>query len=234
MSAIHSLFYFLILVVSSASAQNENQFVYNGFRGANLSMDHLATIRSNGLLQLTDTSAQQMGHAFHQQPLNFNSTNYSFSTYFVFAIVPGVDGGHGLAFVISRTKNFNHADPTQYLGLFNMSNNGLSINHVSAIEFDTVQTPEFDDIDNNHVGIDVNSLKSTESATASYFSGEKEKSIPLKLISGDPIQCGYISCGFADNTHHSGVPLHEKEKSTNYCSQEGNSSYREWVGSLWF
>ncbi|KAM7259076.1 hypothetical protein ACFE04_014817 [Oxalis oulophora] len=186
MPAIHSLFYFLILVVSSASAQNANQFVYNGFQGANLSMDHLATIRSNGLLQLTNTTGQLMGHAFHQQPLHLNSTNYSFSTYFVFAIVPGIDGGHGLAFVISRTKNFSSADPTQYLGLFNIFTNGLSSNHVLAVEFDTALSAEFNDIDNNHVGFDINSLISTYSATASYFSGKTKKKI--RLISGDPIQ----------------------------------------------
>ncbi|KAM7257555.1 hypothetical protein ACFE04_013296 [Oxalis oulophora] len=187
MATILRLFCFFLLAISSASAEDENQFVYNGFLGANLSMDHLAKILSNGLLQLTNTSAQQMGHAFHQQPLKFNSTNYSFSTYFVFAIVPGSDNGNGLAFVIARSKDFNHADATQYLGLFNISTNGLSTNHVLAVEFDTVLSAEFDDIDNNHVGIDINSLISTYSATASYFSEKKVKK-KISLISGDPIQ----------------------------------------------
>ncbi|KAM7259378.1 hypothetical protein ACFE04_015119 [Oxalis oulophora] len=185
MAVILNLFYFFVLVIYLASGLDENQFVYNGFRGANLSMDHLAKINPNGLLQLTNTTAQKTGHAFYQQPLKFNSSN-SFSTYFVFAIVRGSNGGHGLAFVISRSKDFSHTDPTQYLGLFNISSNGLSTNHVLAIEFDTVLSAEFDDIDNNHVGIDINNLNSTYYATASYFTGKKEKNITL--ISGDPIQ----------------------------------------------
>ncbi|KAM7257858.1 hypothetical protein ACFE04_013599 [Oxalis oulophora] len=185
MAAILSFFYFLVLVISSASVLDENQFLYNGFLGANLSVDHLAKINSNGLLQLTNTSAQQMGHAFHRQPLKFNSTN-SFSTYFVFAIVPSIGGGHGLAFVIAPSMDFNKAVGSQYLGLFNTSNNALSTNHVLAIEFDTVLGPEIDDIDHNHVGIDINSVISTKSATARYFSEKKEKNI--SLISGDPIQ----------------------------------------------
>ncbi|KAM7258186.1 hypothetical protein ACFE04_013927 [Oxalis oulophora] len=188
MAAIYSSIQFFVFIISLALAQDENHFVYNGFLEANLSKDHPVKIHTSGLLQLTNTSTQQMGHAFYQQPLKFNSTNYSFSTHFVFAIVRGIDGGHGLAFVISRSTDFSQADPAAYLGLFNISSNDHSTNHVLAIEFDTVLSTEFDDIDKNHVGIDINSLKSTESAPASYFSEKKEKNITLKLVSGDAIQ----------------------------------------------
>ncbi|XP_060667706.1 L-type lectin-domain containing receptor kinase IV.1-like isoform X2 [Ziziphus jujuba] len=82
---------------------------------------------------------------------------------------------------------FEHAVPSQYLGLFNISTNGLPTNHVLAIELDTIQNPEFEDIDNNHVGIDVNSLKSVQSAPATYFPTEG-KNIRLKLLNGDPMQ----------------------------------------------
>jgi hypothetical protein len=79
-------------------AQNEDQFIYNGFLQAKLQLDGTAEIQSNGLLQLTNTknvSSPQVGHAFFQFPLKFNTTSssglipsLSFSTNFVFAIVP--------------------------------------------------------------------------------------------------------------------------------------------------
>ncbi|KAK7844617.1 l-type lectin-domain containing receptor kinase i.3 [Quercus suber] len=48
----------VILYVSNihmAFAQNENQFIYNGFLQAKLHLDGSAKITSNGLLQLTNT-----------------------------------------------------------------------------------------------------------------------------------------------------------------------------------
>ena len=57
-----------------------------------------------------------------------------------------------------------------------------------AVELDTVQSPEFKDIDENHVGIDVNSMISNDSAPATYFSDEEGKNKSLMLISGKPIQ----------------------------------------------
>ncbi|XP_060667705.1 L-type lectin-domain containing receptor kinase IV.2-like isoform X1 [Ziziphus jujuba] len=176
-------------------AQDENQFTYNGFHGANLHLDGVAKIHPNGLLQLTNISRQQMGHAFYKIPVSFNTSSPSsipfpsFSTNFVFAMVPELPdiGGNGIAFTISPFMAFEHAVPSQYLGLFNISTNGLPTNHVLAIELDTIQNPEFEDIDNNHVGIDVNSLKSVQSAPATYFPTEG-KNIRLKLLNGDPMQ----------------------------------------------
>ncbi|KAK3206330.1 hypothetical protein Dsin_020376 [Dipteronia sinensis] len=85
------------------------------------------------------------------------------------AQVPNI-GGNGMAFVISPSMDFSRAAPGQYFGLFNISNIGWSINHILAVELDIAQNPEFNDIDGNHVGIDVNSLKSNDSATAANFS----------------------------------------------------------------
>ncbi|KAL4610618.1 hypothetical protein ACB092_08G064000 [Castanea dentata] len=191
----------VILYVSNicmAFAQNENQFIYNGFLQAKLHLDGSAKITSNGLLLLTNTvniSNPQVGHAFFQFPLKFNTTSsglrpsLSFSTNFVFAIVPLVPnvGGHGMAFTISPSSNFTNAAGYQYLGLFNSSNEGLTSNHILAIELDTTPNPEFGDIDKNHVGIDVNSLNSTDSASAMYFSNKEGKNISLELTSGNPM-----------------------------------------------
>lgn len=42
-----------------------------------------------------------------------------------------------------------------------------------AIKLDITVSPEFEDINDNHVGIDVNSLRSVESAPAVYFSSQE-------------------------------------------------------------
>ncbi|KAM3739823.1 hypothetical protein ACB098_08G051400 [Castanea mollissima] len=196
-----SLHFLIILYVSNiplAFAQHENQFIYNGFLQAKLHLDGSAKITSNGLLLLTNTvnlSYPQVGHAFFQFPLKFNTTSsglspsLSFSTNFVFAIVPQVPnvGAHGMAFTISPSSNFTNAVGNQYLGLFNSSNEGLTSNHILAIELDTALNPEFGDIDKNHVGIDLNSLNSTDSASAMYFSNKEGKNISLGLTSGNPM-----------------------------------------------
>jgi len=190
-------FLFLIVFVNLLrfSSQQELSFIYNGFNQdqTNLNLDGSAKFLQDGLLQLTNATTQQKGHAFFNQPFDFGSASsqsLSFSTHFICALVPkpGVDGGHGIAFVLSSSMDLTQADPTQYLGLFNISTNGSPSSHVLAIELDTVQSAEFDDIDKNHVGIDENSLQSVESAPASYYSDKEGKNKSLKLLSGDPIQ----------------------------------------------
>ncbi|XP_023924342.2 L-type lectin-domain containing receptor kinase IV.1 [Quercus suber] len=96
-------------------------------------------------------------------------------------------GGHGIAFTISPSWKFTNGVASNYLGLLNASKNGLPTNHVLAIELDTVEGQDVQDMDNNHVGIDVNSLKSIESATATYFSDQEGKNISVELLSGNPM-----------------------------------------------
>ncbi|TMW91846.1 hypothetical protein EJD97_013823 [Solanum chilense] len=165
-------------------------FIYNGFNRANLSLDGIAQLTSNGLLELTNTSRLQKGHAFYPTPINFknltNGSNFSFSTTFVFAIVPSVLPGHGMAFVIAPVGGLVDAFPSPFLGLFNDNTTGRVTNHVFAVEFDTLQNREFNDIDGNHVGIDINGLKSIESKTAGYYHGVKFDN--MTLASGQPMQ----------------------------------------------
>ncbi|KAF2311892.1 hypothetical protein GH714_027183 [Hevea brasiliensis] len=176
--------------------QEANQFIYHGFNGANLRLNGIAEILPNGLLELTNISFQQIGHAFFPFPLKFsksssiNSQSFSFSTNFVFAIVPQLPdlGGHGIAFTISPSLEFTGAWAIGFLGLFNSTDNGLSSNHVFAVELDTIFTPEFNDINNNHVGIDVNGLTSNVSAPVAYFPDNERKNKSLELISGNPMQ----------------------------------------------
>nr|POF00050.1 putative l-type lectin-domain containing receptor kinase i.6 [Quercus suber] len=176
-------------------AQDVN-FIYNGFHQANLHLDGIAKIHPNGLLQLTNTSNQQVGYAFHPLPLKFNTTStssltpsLSFSTNFVFAIVPQIPnlGAHGLTFTITPSWDFTHAESSQFLGLFNSKDDGLPANHILAIELDTLLNPELLDINKNHVGIDVNGVISVESAPASYIPKKEGKNISLDLLSGNPM-----------------------------------------------
>ncbi|XP_050203927.1 L-type lectin-domain containing receptor kinase IV.2-like [Mercurialis annua] len=164
-----------------------DNFIYHGFNESNLNLNGIAKIHSDGLLELTNISYYQIGRAFSRFPLDFH--NSSFSTNFVFAIHPEMAnlGGHGFVFTISPSPEFTGALAAEYFGLFSNSTIGLDSNHVFAVEFDTIQTPDFGDIDNHHVGIDVNDLVSNVSASAAYFFlNDQLKS--LELIRGNQIQ----------------------------------------------
>lgn len=192
----------LIIITSSAAAKDNNpSFIYNGFRSANLSLDGIAQVTPNGLLKLTNETKQQIGHAFHPEPIPFksnsnssttNGTVFSFSTTFVFSILSQYQGtlsGHGIAFVIAPTRGLPGARPSQYLGLFNETNLGNKTNHVFAVELDTIESNEFSDINDNHVGIDINNLKSELSSPAGYYVNPKGGDfVNLTLISGHPMQ----------------------------------------------
>ncbi|GLT89548.1 hypothetical protein SLE2022_075260 [Rubroshorea leprosula] len=189
---LYSLAVVLSLLVNSVAGGVN--FTYNGFRSANLSLDGLAEVTSNGLLKLTNNTRLQQGHAFYSSPVKLkNSTNgiaFSFTTTFVFAILPRYPdfSGHGIAFVISPSRGRPGAMAMRYLGLFNESNNGNDTNRVVAVEFDTMNNFEYKDINDNHVGIDVNGLTSEVSHRAGYFVDGTSQFTNLTLISGRPMQ----------------------------------------------
>uniref|UniRef100_A0A2N9ITQ4 non-specific serine/threonine protein kinase n=1 Tax=Fagus sylvatica TaxID=28930 RepID=A0A2N9ITQ4_FAGSY len=107
--------------------------------------------------------------------------------------------GHGLTFTITPSWEFSHAVSSDYLGLFNASSNGLPTNQILAIELDTVESQEFQDIDNNHVGINVNSLESVESAPATYFSDQERKNISMELTTTGTIASDHYILGWSFN-----------------------------------
>ncbi|KAJ4977969.1 hypothetical protein NE237_008749 [Protea cynaroides] len=186
-----SFFWFFVSLCNPVLSQFDN-FFYSGF-GGNLSLNGVAEIEKNGILRLTNDTTRLIGRAFYPSALQFkNSTDgtvYSFSSSFAFALVPEYPklGGHGLAFTICTNKEFPGALPSQYLGLLNSSDMGNSSNHLFAVEFDTVQDFEFGDINDNHVGIDINQLTSNASASAAYFTLDNSTGQALNLKSGDVI-----------------------------------------------
>ncbi|EMS52128.1 L-type lectin-domain containing receptor kinase V.9 [Triticum urartu] len=145
---------------------------------------HSATrVRAAGLsrtvrAERTRATFRIKGHAFHPAPVRFreapNGTVRSFSISFVFGILSsfGDIRGHGFAFFIALSTDLSAAFPIQFLGLINATNNGSTSNHLFAVELDTIQNTEFGDIDNNHVGVDINSLNSVKSNTAGFYNDE--------------------------------------------------------------
>ncbi|XP_058112756.1 L-type lectin-domain containing receptor kinase IV.1-like [Magnolia sinica] len=177
------------LLMRLAASEVDDNFIYNGFRGAKMSLDSAAGITSDGLLFLTNSS-HQTGHAFYPIPLHFKPSHgksQSFSTNFVFAIVPRYPTvrSYGFALVISPSKEFRGGQIGQYMGIFNPKNIGNPSNHIVAIELDTYLNPEFNDTDDNHVGVDINGLHSISSAPASYFTNMSGGFKKLSLVSGE-------------------------------------------------
>jgi serine/threonine protein kinase len=180
----------LLPLLVSFVASEDTSFLFNGFRSRNISLDGIAEITPNGLLRLTNYTKQQKGLAFYPNPVSFKKsstgTASSFSTTFVFAIYP-IDptiSGNGIAFVVAPTRGLPGALRNQYLGLFNDFNDGNSTNHVVAIELDTIENSEFKDINDNHVGIDINGMTSVESSPAGYYADDNGVFKNLTLISG--------------------------------------------------
>jgi len=182
----------------ATAGTDDEQFVYNGFKGANLTLDGASTVTPDGLLMLTNGTIQMIGHAFHPSPLPFrdpgaqNATAArSFSTTFVFAIFgPYIElSTHGLAFFVSSDMAvLSTALPGQFLGLLNNTDNGNSSTHVFAVELDTLFNAEFLDINSNHVGVDVDSLVSRAAADAGYYDDGTGQFRNLSLVSRKAMQ----------------------------------------------
>ncbi|CAH8280323.1 unnamed protein product [Arabidopsis lyrata] len=196
-----------------SSFQQETPFVYNNFGQADhLHLDGSARIiPSGGILQLTNATNSQIGQVFYEKPIEFKSSeSVSFSTHFVCALLPAGDpSGHGMTFFVSHSTDFKDAEATRYFGLFNR--NGSTSTRVLAVELDTSLASDVKDINDNHVGIDVNSAESVTSANASYFSDKEGKNIDIKLLSGDPIQVWVDYEGLTLNV--SLAPLRNKKPS---------------------
>ncbi|ERN07993.1 L-type lectin-domain containing receptor kinase IV.2 [Amborella trichopoda] len=185
----------VLFLAITLSSSYDTGFNYSSFHGANLNLTGVSEVIPSGALQLTNNSQPVIGHAFYPNLLQFKNSSkgnaFSFSTAFVFAITrPIVSPGSGFAFVISPSTQFEGANSTQYLGLFNLTGNGDPENQVFAVEFDTTQNIDVGDIDGNHVGIDLNSVRSNVSASAAYYLTEDHKITKhnLSLKSEDPIQ----------------------------------------------
>ncbi|TVU40981.1 hypothetical protein EJB05_14467, partial [Eragrostis curvula] len=200
-----------ILFVLPLALAAANEFVFNGFNGTTeWAIDGSAAILPNGILSLAPTNIDtskvrsiSRSHAFYSSPFQMRNLTdgsiFSFSATFAFVILPSnpfpyrrFSTGDGIAFVLAPGTSFSTA-PANYgsgaFGLFNLSDNGNSSNHLLCIELDTNYNEEFDDIDDNHVGIDVNSMNSSRSSPAGYYTDEPFSDLhPVRLSGGKEMQ----------------------------------------------
>jgi hypothetical protein len=95
--------------------------------------------------------------------------------------------------------------------IFNSSANGSARNRIVAVELDTIQSPEFQDIDDNHVGVDVNSLASVEASTAGYHDDRTGEFRNLTLVSGEAMQAWVVYDGDAARIDVTLAPLGTKK-----------------------
>ncbi|VAI39226.1 unnamed protein product [Triticum turgidum subsp. durum] len=191
----------LLLILHARNAAGADEFLYAGFAVGSVATTGAASVLApSGLLRLTNDTKEAFGHGFHPAPLRFRDAAtgapVSFSTTFVVAIAPRYPDahGHGIAFALAPSVAVPGAVAGKYLGLFNTSDslgNGTSL--IVAVELDTAMDAEFDDADENHVGIDVNGLRSVNSTPAGYwhddgFGGTKFDNISLTGGGDAPLQ----------------------------------------------
>ncbi|KAL8133523.1 putative L-type lectin-domain containing receptor kinase S.5 [Apium graveolens] len=112
------------------------------------------------------------GRIWYHKPLKLWSKNKSvtasFNTTFQLNINPNFGTlsetetrwGHGMAFILSGDRSIPSNSYGKWLGIVNETTNGFDSNNIVAVEFDTNESDDSKDVDDNHVGIDVNSIYS--------------------------------------------------------------------------
>ncbi|RVW95931.1 L-type lectin-domain containing receptor kinase VII.1 [Vitis vinifera] len=189
-------------------------FVFNGFNSSDMLLYGVADIESR-FLTLTNHTRFAIGRALYPSKVPAKSPNSShmvpFSTSFIFSMAPYKDmiPGHGIVFLFAPVTGIEGTTSAQNLGFLNHTNNGNSINHVFGVEFDVFQNEEFDDISNNHVGINVNSLTSMSAHEAGYWPDN-----------------GKISSGGGNSSSE------EDEKSFKRLQLNNGKNYQVWIDYL--
>lgn len=145
-------------------------------------------IRSNAIQVTVDTAgvmgfSNYSGRVFYRKQFRLKSKSNvtaAFNTTFTLNISPKTyPGGEGLAFILAADIALPEASYGQWLGIVNATTNGSSQADVVAVEFDTrMSYPE--DLDDNHVGLDVNSIYSIKPVSLANYS--------VNLSSGNDVE----------------------------------------------
>ncbi|KAL9288418.1 putative L-type lectin-domain containing receptor kinase VII.2 RLK-Pelle-L-LEC family [Arabidopsis thaliana] len=183
------------------------EFIYNSnFTTTNTLLLGNATVKSPpSILTLTNQTTFSIGRGLYPSRINASSSSASplpFATSFIFSMAPfkHLSPGHGFAFVFLPFSETSAASSSQHLGLFNFTNNGDPNSRIFAVEFDVFANQEFNDISDNHVGVDINSLTSVASETAGFYGGrDGQRFTELKLNSGENYQAWIEFNGSAIN-----------------------------------
>jgi hypothetical protein len=174
---VESLF-FAILLGGAITQVGCFSFNYSSFQqenGADLIMINSSVYL--GAIQVTPdvrgaSIANYSGRVFYEKPFRLwnKGVKASFNTTFVLRISPQPPrGGEGLAFILAAdATTLPQNSEGQWLGIVNASTNGSSQANVVAVEFDTKKSYQ-EDLDDNHVGLDVNSIYSIEQVSLTYY-----------------------------------------------------------------
>nr|AKV93679.1 clade VIII lectin receptor kinase [Nicotiana benthamiana] len=164
------LVWFILLFCFCSS--NKSIFAITEFDFGTLTLSNLkllgdAHLGDNNSVQLTRDLAvpnSGSGKALYSKPVRFRQPGLdfpaSFSTFFSFSVTnlnPSSIGG-GLAFVLTPNDE-SVGDAGGYMGI--LDSKGTQSGTMS-VEFDTLMDVEFKDINGNHVGLDLNSMVSTQ------------------------------------------------------------------------
>ncbi|KAL0318568.1 UNVERIFIED_CONTAM: L-type lectin-domain containing receptor kinase S.1 [Sesamum angustifolium] len=135
-----------ILFLQLALPASALEFIFNSFAAgtaANLTLTDDARLVPPVIRLTNDSNQFSLGRAFYParipfKPSNSSNITTSFSTQFVFSILPEISTspGFGLAFVISNSTSPPDALASQYFGLFSGARTP-SVAPLVAIEFDT-------------------------------------------------------------------------------------------------
>ncbi|KAJ6970591.1 L-type lectin-domain containing receptor kinase S.1 [Populus alba x Populus x berolinensis] len=185
------LLLFLFLISPSFALD----FLFDSFNATNPGVILIpdAIVDTSVIRLLNDTNQYSLGRAFYptrmkmKQTQNSTTTLSSFSTSFVFSILPNIASspGFGLAFVLSNWTNPPGALASQYFGVF--SNPTVpSVAPLLVVEFDTGQNPEFNDPNRNHIGIDLNNIESAKTAPGGYNSSAGF--VPVSMGNGQNVR----------------------------------------------
>ncbi|XP_057415735.1 L-type lectin-domain containing receptor kinase S.1 [Lotus japonicus] len=168
-------FLFLLQLQLLLSPTLSLDFIFNSFTGAatNLTLINDARVDATVIRMTNDSNQYSFGRAFYPTKIPMKPPRKpisSFSTSFIFSILPQIatSPGFGLAFLLCNTTSPPGALASQYFGLFNNATTPTQF-PLFAVEFDTGQNPEFNDINDNHIGIDLNNVESVNSTSAGYF-----------------------------------------------------------------
>ncbi|XP_044473319.1 probable L-type lectin-domain containing receptor kinase S.7 [Mangifera indica] len=163
------LFFFLNFLSFNLVLANNVSFNFPSLNLRNLTLLGDAYLRNGviGLTRAVGVPSSSAGTVVYNNPVPFfdqeTNTTASFNTKFTFSInnINPSSYGDGLAFFISPDDQIL-GSPGGYLGLVNSSQ--LTKNRFVAIEFDTRLDAHFNDPNDHHVGLDIDSLNSIKTA----------------------------------------------------------------------